>query len=211
LNAETREIADAWYNHGGAAFAAWHDKITQDEVDALIASGRLKDFTHKFVTGKGWLPIEPRPQVTAGQVNAWERGRSLGHDALNRFICVEARARRLGVWGLCSMCQGDGEIWFSEEIKKLAEDWSKQEPPPGEGWQVWETVSEGSPVTPVLPTRDALIDYLVEHGDSWDQKRGDGGWKRQNAEAFVSSGFAMSLVVNVTAGEVMVLSPRAGA
>lgn len=31
--------------------------------------------------------------------------------------------------------------------------------------QVWETVSEGTPVTPPFATRQELVDYLVQHGD----------------------------------------------
>ena len=73
----------------------------------------------------------------------------------------------------------------------------------GEGtWlQVWETVSEGTPVTPPFSTREELIDYLVENGDERDQlrvKKGNqsvAGWPRKNAEAFVNAGWAPSLVV----------------
>lgn len=36
----------------------------------------------------------------------------------------------------------------------------RREPPSGEGWQVWETVSEGSPVTPVFPTAESLARQL---------------------------------------------------
>jgi hypothetical protein len=57
-------------------------------------------------------------------------------------------------------------------------------------YQVYETVSEGTPVTPPFETKEELIDYLVSSGDFWDQQRGHGGWKRENAEKFVSSGWA---------------------
>ena len=63
------------------------------------------------------------------------------------------------------------------------------------GYCVYETVSEGTPVTPVFATPEELIDYLVIHGDFWDQHRGDGGWLREAAESFVKRGFAMSLIV----------------
>ncbi len=62
-------------------------------------------------------------------------------------------------------------------------------------FQVWETVSEGTPVTPPFATREELIDYLATNGDFWDQKRGDGPWPRANAEKFVTSGWAPSLIV----------------
>jgi len=34
-----------------------------------------------------------------------------------------------------------------------------------DGWQLWETVSEGSPVSPVLPNADALAGFLVGKPD----------------------------------------------
>ena len=72
-------------------------------------------------------------------------------------------------------------------------------------WQVYETVSEGTPVSPPFETQDELIDYLVENGDFWDQKRRQEGdtvmnnepWSRKQAEAFVRGpGWAPSFVVD---------------
>ena len=72
-------------------------------------------------------------------------------------------------------------------------------------WQVYETVSEGTPVTPPFETREELVEYLVENGDFWDQKRRSEGntimpcepWSRRNAEAFVmGSGWAPSMVID---------------
>ena len=73
-------------------------------------------------------------------------------------------------------------------------------------FQVWETVSEGTPVTPPFATQEELIDYLVEHGDFWQQHRwaeGDKfmqpeppGYSREAAEQFVKgAGWAPSMVV----------------
>jgi hypothetical protein len=71
-------------------------------------------------------------------------------------------------------------------------------------FQVYETVSEGSPVTPPFATQQELVDYLVEHGDFWDQKRRKEGessmrctpWPHKEAEAFVlGAGYAPSMVV----------------
>jgi hypothetical protein len=195
-NPETKQISDDWYDFAGTG-RKWCYNITQHEVDALIERGRLYDFTHQWTPGKGWQKIEPPPVVTADMVNQWSR-HGLGHDSINHWVCVEARAKRLGVYGECPACNGEGQIWFNEHIKELCENWydnERYEPPAGEGWQVWETVSEGSPVTPVLPTKEALIEYLVQNGDAWDQKRGDGGWERENAKRFVNASYAPSLVV----------------
>ena len=75
---------------------------------------------------------------------------------------------------------------------------------------VYETVSEGTPVTPAFATPEELIEYLVQHGDFWDQKRGDGGWKRENAESFVGRGWAPSLMVNRSETGTTIHSPRDG-
>lgn len=62
-------------------------------------------------------------------------------------------------------------------------------------YQVYETVTEGTPVTPPFATKGELIDYLVEHGDFWDQHRGHGGRSREAATAFVNSGWAPSMMM----------------
>ena len=77
-------------------------------------------------------------------------------------------------------------------------------------FQVYETVSEGTPVTPAFATAEELVDYLVKNGDFLDQKRGNGGWDRKNAEAFVGTGWAPSLMVRRTADSVQVNEPRDG-
>lgn len=59
-------------------------------------------------------------------------------------------------------------------------------------FQVWETVSEGTPITPPFATREELIAHLVAHGTTWDDGR---GYSRVAAEAFVREGWAPSMVV----------------
>ena len=71
-------------------------------------------------------------------------------------------------------------------------------------FQMYETVSEGTPVSPPFATQAELVDYLVAHGDQWDQKRRSEGcdimpcdpWRREDAERFVyGHGYAPSLVI----------------
>ena len=59
-------------------------------------------------------------------------------------------------------------------------------------FQMYETVSEGTPVSPPFETKKELINYLVENGDYWDQKREHGGWNRKSAESFVEKGWSPS-------------------
>lgn len=76
-------------------------------------------------------------------------------------------------------------------------------------FQVYETVSEGTPVTPPFPTKEMLVEYLVEHGTFWDQGQwGKGGWSRESAEYFAKAEWAPSLLVFAGPEEVKVFHPR---
>ena len=74
-------------------------------------------------------------------------------------------------------------------------DWSEHE---ATWYQVYETVSEGTPVTPPFATQAELVAYLVQYGDFWGQERGDGGWSREAAEQFTKATWAPSLVISGT-------------
>ena len=58
-------------------------------------------------------------------------------------------------------------------------------------FQVYETVSEGTPVTPPFETKEELVEYLVKHGTFWDDGH---GWYRESAERFVECEWAPSLI-----------------
>jgi hypothetical protein len=77
-------------------------------------------------------------------------------------------------WGTCKTCDGDN---LNPAVKDAYEAWTTTEPPAGPGWQVWETVSEGSPVSPVFPERGALVEWLVKQG-----------YSRKAADAFAVDG-----------------------
>lgn len=138
----------------------WCHHLNQDDVDALIAAGRLRDFTHRFTPETSWQPIEPRPVVTPEQVNEWHI-RSFGHDSLNAGIAVRARCEREGVPSTCPTCDGHASLERYRGQRAEAEAWEPTEPPTGEGWQLWETVSEGSPISPVFATAEELAQWLT--------------------------------------------------
>jgi hypothetical protein len=138
VNPETLKISKAFYDfeHLGKR---WCNKITEDEVDALFKEHRLFNFKEK---------------PTAEEVNLHEN-----HDAINRWILIETRAKRLGVWGYCPLCEGTGSYFCEEKYHDLHENWEQIEPPEGEGYQLWETVSEGSPISPVFVSLDDLASW----------------------------------------------------
>lgn len=73
---------------------------------------------------------------------------------------VEAAGLDPDVFGYCPTCAGEGDVGTAEQ-RAAAEAWEGTGPPTGDGWQLWETTSEGSPTTPVFETAEELIDYLV--------------------------------------------------
>ena len=99
-------------------------------------------------------------------------------------------------------------IAFYRERGRNIEYWEYDSPPDPDYYrpafteeptwfQVYQTVSEGSPVSPPFATREELVEYLVQHGDFWAQHRGEGGCSRKAAEAFVmEDGWVPSMIVD---------------
>jgi len=164
-NPETKQISDDWYDFANTG-RKWCYNITQHEVDALIEHNCLKDFTHMWTREDGWKKIEPPPKITAEQVNEWSQRSTSLFSGADQYVCVRARAEREGVWGLCETCKGDGNVWTKKGAKEAYELWEPEEPPAGEGWQIWETVSEGSPISPVFDTPEKLARWLADTGAS---------------------------------------------
>lgn len=63
-------------------------------------------------------------------------------------------------------------------------------------FQAYQTVSEGTPVSPPFATKEELVNYLVDNGDFWDQERGRGRkYSREAAEYLVNGGYAPSFAI----------------
>jgi hypothetical protein len=90
-------------------------------------------------------------------------------------------------------------------------------PPEGEGWQLWQTVSDG-PVTPVFATAEELIEYMSqpvprdEQGPydpgEYPEMPGGKGWRHELAEKFVKGpGWAPTFIAQQ--GEGLEFGPTA--
>lgn len=147
---EAYAVSQTFYPHmiGGpmAERLAWHNKLGQREVDYLVEKGRLS------VWRSGHWSEEPR---TAAEVNLQRHP----HDAINRSYLIEFRCEQLGITLHCLTCKGNGDVATDEE-REAAENWEGTEPPSGEGWQLWETTSEGSPTSPVFATGEELAQWM---------------------------------------------------
>ena len=121
----------------------------------------------------------------------WSIG-GLGHDSINNWVVIKAECKRLGVSDTCAHCGGEGEIWPSPEAKQAAEDWKPIQPPKGDGYQIWETVSEGSPISPVFSTPEDLARHMAT--TSWGA---DTGTSVEQWLAFICGpGWAPSMVMH---------------
>lgn len=140
----------------------WSHHLNADDVAALIDGNRLIELTHKWVVGEGWLGKVPSHTPTPEEVNAWSLG-GLGHDSINQWIVVGAECKRLGVASECEHCHGEGSIWSPPEAKQQADNWKRIEPPTGDGYQMWETTTEGSPISPVFARPEGLADWLSKN------------------------------------------------
>jgi len=137
---------------------SWLHHLAQEDVEALLAADRLWDFTSVFTPGRGWQRCLGGRPPTAAEVNEWSLT-GFGHDSCNAGVVVRARCEAAGQPVLCDLCHGDGSFEVYAGQRDEAENWQRTEPPDGDGWQAWETISEGSPISPVFPTAEGLATW----------------------------------------------------
>lgn len=208
-NAELREAARIlkFWN------AQWMHHLDAEDVRALVEAGRLWDFTRNparvvkkpepVVRGialggppepdpapaqhaNGWLVKDTGYIPTPEEVNAWSMN-GFGHDSINSWVCVKAKAKRLGYPMACASCNGEGHIVVDLAARARYEAWTRTDPPTGGGYQLWESVSEGSPLSPVFETVSALEGWMVSFN----------GYSRAEAEQLTRDGWAPSgIIVN---------------
>lgn len=201
IEREQKRLFEECFRH------SWMHHLIQADVDALVAHGRLWDFTNRPLNqeqveklkqqeaagrSRYWLDEPNGHHPTADEVNDWSIG-GMGHDGCNAGVCIDARCAREGVPVRCARCGGNGNYWVDVEyrdlpvvpagcikhktmlaikragrmvpaklVKKLYDEWEDYEPPVGEGYQLWEDCSEGSPISPVFTTLDDLCAW-AEH------------------------------------------------
>jgi hypothetical protein len=166
--ATEKTIRNAWYYGTGPAairreaarlaelFNSYKSNhLTQAEIDILSDAGAFNDFKKVCHPDGSWHdrngPITPEI-YTATAISS--------HASVRYTPLLEALEETNGSY-LCKECDGEGYVWISEEAKRRADEWTQTEPPEGEGWQLWETVSEGSPVSPVFATPEELAAWLA--------------------------------------------------
>jgi len=114
----------------------------------------------------GWLrwqapsavPTDKMTELTIGL--AGRTPSFMGHDSIDQHNAVRKIKQAAGLpedWGTCEACGGEGT---SPASRAAYEAWEPTAPPTGPGWQLWENVSEGSPISPVFTTPEELATWM---------------------------------------------------
>lgn len=155
---------------GQTSAAAWvqacaHMILMLDDDLADQRRGRPMHpyFADFYTTAYGTRPSADIRQLGTGL--AGREGSPFGHDSIDGWSAYSKIVAAAGldpkVWGVCPGCAGRGSTESYPGQAVAAEAWTPTEPPAGEGWQMWETVSEGSPISPVLETPEQLAAWLA--------------------------------------------------
>jgi hypothetical protein len=97
----------------------------------------------------------------------------LGRDVYRMYSALVAAAGLPKDWGTCRTCQGHGYVERYPGQRDDAEAWEPTEPPAGEGWQMWETTSEGRPSSPVFAMPEELAAWCAENETVFGNHRAD--------------------------------------
>lgn len=88
------------------------------------------------------------------------------------------------MWTHCSVCKGEH---VDPAVKEKYDAWKEFEPPQGPGYQLWETTSEGSPVSPVFQTLDELCAWCETNASTFgDSRTSAANWKKMLDDGLVS-------------------------
>lgn len=116
-------------------------------------------------------------ELSTGLAGRAPRG-PIGHDAIDRWTAARKIAAAAGLpedWGTCKVCQGHA---IHPDDHEASEAWEHTDPPEGDGYQLWNTTTEGHPMTPVFATLDELCDHAAEHCTTFADNRASAeGWR----------------------------------
>ena len=155
--------------HAGATPA---DDWLEGFVSLLLLAGgdSARDRQHPFIDElHSAMGYDGRVPCGLAELTTALAGRApsgWGHDAIDRWTATKKLIQAAGLpedWGTCKTCNGHG---IHPDDLAASEAWAKTDPPNGPGWQMWETTSEGSPMSPVFATPEKLAWWLSENGVS---------------------------------------------
>ena len=164
--------------HHGHKMHPWTKEIVPCAGETAFPGGKHPEGLDEFVAGLCDAKVEgffPRNMFDSA--------------AGDQYILMQKLFEKAGLKDIynCKVCDGSG---MQPEFLKRFEAWEDTEPPAGEGWQMWETVSEGSPISPVCKTPEELARYMADN--PWGAMR-DGNYDQWFA--MIKAGWAPSAIV----------------
>lgn len=130
------------------------------EYDFIVNNDRLR---------KDLFECDPKDVPPFEELTEWLLRHNLSFriDAIFVSMMSDEYCRRKGVPSSCPHCNGSGKVWQTEEVHRLHDEWKRIEPPTGDGYQLWETTSEGSPKSPVFATFEELCEWCAENATTF--------------------------------------------
>lgn len=187
---------------GGQTFAGWWLQRFSQRLAMLAEDVYEQQRGRQF---HPWLEKDPYPvtdrthlfmaptRVIRPSADMVELVQGLGFTGMGsdyKIYQAIAAAAGLPRFGHCVTCDGQGALESYPGQRAEADAWKPTEPPTGEGWQLWETVSEGSPISPVFTDTEALAQWLASEAAGRDQM------PLTAARGFVAAGWAPSGIGN---------------
>lgn len=166
----------------------WHYHLTQADVDDLFNNDDMQRYTHRFIDGEYKRVIMTSPDAAVINFNSIE-------DAFCKIDvsrCIEHRAKREGVPSYCATCNGENALWRDVDHKAAHDAWTPIGPPVGDGYQLWENTSEGSPISPVKEAPEELATWLVENEAS---RFGDKTATFEEWMSVINAGWVPSMII----------------
>lgn len=158
----------------------------------LSSSDSLKQENHPYfeqIRMSGISDIVPSPdmiELTEG-LSGRKRSWPMGHDSSDSWAAEKKIIEAAGLsdeWGICKHCNGEA---IDRKVKEAYEAWQEYDPPTGEGYQLWETTSEGSPTSPVFSSFDELCEWCEGNAFTFASFRASKNeWFEMLSKGFVS-------------------------
>lgn len=182
-----------------------HLYLTEDP-NPFTTRGAIDPVTRQWTE----LPRIIRPSADILPLLAGLTGRSeedllhpLSGDHSYRIVMKLVAAAGLDpdTWGICTTCSGEAALDAYEGQSADIQAWEPTEPPTGDGWQLWQTVSEGSPISPVFPSAEELARWMASPAYTWGAAK-QGRPSYEHALKFVRAGWAPSAASSPGSGVV---------
>ena len=144
-------------------------------------------------------PVEPNPHWRFQQAGRWRRGdlepTLHGPEEMFTPLLGHSYAEDAEEWDADAALWSRGEHPHQRDypfeewdgLRPVAADYMPDFGDADLGWCLYETVSEGTPVTPVFATAEELIGHLCTVGQDWDHVP----MRRASAEAVVRTGHTL--------------------